>query len=105
MLTSYMTLYGRNIHAAVATGAGLGPIIALPATLGYIWAGWNQPTLPVGSLGFVSLLGALIVAPVSVITAPLGVSTAHGISRRTLELAFATFLLIVAIRFFFEVVS
>jgi len=105
MMTSYMTLYGRNIHTAVATSAGLGPIIALPATLGYIWAGWNEPGLPPGSLGFVSLLGALIVAPLSVMTAPLGVATAHGISRRALELAFATFLLIVAIRFFFQVVS
>ena len=100
-----MTIYGRNIHQSVATAAGIGPIIALPATLGYIWAGWNVPALPPGALGYVSLLGALIVAPLSVITAPLGVATAHGISRRSLELAFAAFLLIVAIRFCFELLS
>ena len=101
MMTSYMTIYGRNIHNAVATSAGMGPVIALPATLGYVWAGWSVPNLPPGSFGYVSLLGALIVAPLSVITAPLGVATAHGISRRSLELAFATFLTFVAFRFYF----
>ena len=105
MMTSYMTLYGRSILNSVATSAGLGPIIAIPATLGYIWAGWRVDTLPIGSVGYVSVLGALIVAPLSVITAPLGVSVAHGVSRRTLELAFATFLTIVAIRFFFDVIN
>jgi len=35
-----------------------------------------------------------------VLAAPLGVRLAHGISRRKLELAFATFLAIVAARFF-----
>jgi len=34
-----------------------------------------------------------------VLTAPLGVRIAHGISRRTLELAFATFLMLVSVRF------
>jgi len=102
MMTSYLTIYGRNIHSAVATSAGMGPIIALPATLGYVWAGWNVPNMPLGSIGYVSLMGALIVAPLSVITAPLGVATAHGISRRSLELAFATFLTIVAFRFYFS---
>ena len=102
MMTSYMTMYGRKIHQSIATSAGMGPIIALPATLGYVWAGWNHLNLPPGSFGYVSLLGALIVAPLSVMTAPVGVAAAHGISRRSLELVFATFLLIVAIRFYIE---
>jgi len=57
------------------------------------------PGLPPGSLGYVSLLSAAIIAPVSVLAAPWGVRLAHGISRRTLELAFATFLAVVAARF------
>ncbi len=104
MMTSYMTLYGRSIHRSVATSAGLGPIIAVPATLGYVWAGWNIENLPIGSLGYVSLLGAVIAAPASVLTAPIGVSLAHGISRRALELSFAAFLIMVAIRFFSDFV-
>jgi len=99
-LTTYMTLYGRKIHQAVATGAGLGPIIAIPATIGYVWAGWDEGgLLPPGSLGYVSLLGFAIIGPVSVYAAPIGVRVAHGLSRRTLEVAFAIFLMLMSIRF------
>jgi len=107
-LTTYMTLYGRAIHQAVATGAGLGPIIAIPATIGYIWAGWGEASLlPPGSLGYVSLLGVAIIGPVSVYAAPIGVRVAHGLSRRKLEVAFALFLGLMSLRFlislFFQV--
>ncbi len=98
-VTTFMTLYGRPIHQGVATGSGFGPIIAVPATLGFVWAGWHAPGLPPGSLGYVNLLGTAMVVPASVLAAPLGVRIAHGISRRKLELAFATFLALVAARF------
>ena len=99
-ITSFMTLYGRPIHQGVATGSGFGPIIAIPATLGFVWAGWQAAGLPPGSLGYVNLLGTAVIVPASVLAAPLGVRIAHGISRRKLELAFATFLAVVAARFF-----
>lgn len=99
-VTLMMTLYGRPIHQAVGTSSGFGPMIAIPGTLGFIWAGWGVAGTPPGSLGYVSLLSALIIVPVSVFAAPLGVRLAHGISRRKLELAFATFLAIIAVRFF-----
>ena len=99
-ITMMMTLYGRSIHQAVATSSGFGPLIAIPGTLGFIWAGWGVAGTPPGSLGYVSLLSALIIVPVSVLAAPLGVRLAHGISRRNLERAFATFLAIIAVRFF-----
>jgi uncharacterized membrane protein YfcA len=98
-VSSYMTLYGRPIHHAVATSSGFGPIIAIPATLGYVWAGWNMTGLPPGSFGYVSLAGAAIVIPVSVLAAPLGVYFAHGISRRKLEFGFAVFLMAMGTRF------
>ena len=99
-ITMMMTLYGRPIHQAVGTSSGFGPMIAIPGTLGFIWAGWGVAGLPPGSLGYVSLLSVAIIVPVSVLAAPLGVRMAHGISRRKLEIAFATFLAIVAVRFF-----
>lgn len=98
-VTAMMTLYGRSIHNAVATSSGFGPLIAIPGTLGFMWAGWHAAGLPPGSLGYVSLLGALLIVPTSVLAAPLGVRLAHGISRRKLELAFATFLMLVSLRF------
>ncbi len=99
-ITMMMTLYGRPIHQAVGTSSGFGPIIAIPGTLGFIWAGWGVAGTPPGSLGYVSLLSVLIIVPASVLAAPLGVRLAHGISRRKLEFAFATFLALVAVRFF-----
>jgi uncharacterized membrane protein YfcA len=98
-ITALMTLYGHPMQRAIATSSAFGPIIAIPGTLGFIWAGWHAAGLPPGSLGYVSLLGALLIVPTSVLAAPLGVRLAHGISRRTLELAFATFLALVAVRF------
>jgi len=99
-VTMMMTLYGRPIHQAVGTSSGFGPMIAIPGTLGFIWAGWGVAGVPPGSLGYVSLLSAAVIVPVSVLAAPLGVRMAHGISRRKLELSFATFLALVALRFF-----
>ncbi len=97
-LVTLFTLCGWSILKAVATSSGFGPLIAVPGLLGYIWAGWGNPELPPVSLGFASVLGAAIIIPASVLAAPLGVAVAHGLSRRTLELAFAAFLGFVSLR-------
>ncbi|MEQ8699447.1 MAG: TSUP family transporter, partial [Bauldia litoralis] len=87
------------IHQAVATSAGVGVLISIPGMLGYIWAGWGNPLLPPFSVGFVNLVGVLIVIPASVLIAPLGVRIAHALTRRQLELGFGVFLLVVSARF------
>jgi len=101
----FLTLYGRPILQAIGTASGIGPMIALPGTIGYMWAGWGAQNLPPFSLGYVSLLGALVIAPISVLAAPYGVRVAHKIPRRRLELAFAAFLACVAIRFFADLLA
>ncbi len=61
-----LTLYGKPIHNAVATSAGLGVPITIVGTLGYILAGLpHDALLPPFSLGFVSLIGVAVMAPVS----------------------------------------
>jgi uncharacterized membrane protein YfcA len=95
-----LTLYGKTIHQAVATSAGLGVPITIVGTVGYVIAGWHdRALLPPLSLGFVSLIGVVIMAPVSSLAAPYGARLAHRLSRRTLELAFSFFLLLIAARF------
>jgi uncharacterized membrane protein YfcA len=95
-----LTLYGKSIHQAVATSAGLGGPITIVGTLGYILAGWHdRALLPPLSLGFVSLIGVAIMAPVSSFAAPYGARLAHRLSRRTLEIAFSIFLLLISARF------
>jgi len=98
--TLFLTLYGVPFHVAVATSSGLGVIVGIPATIGYMIAGWpHQAHLPPFSVGFVSILGVLLIAPASVFAAPYGARLAHRLSKRKLEVAFGLFLLFVAARF------
>jgi uncharacterized membrane protein YfcA len=95
-----LTLYGKSIHKAVATSAALGVPITAAGTIGYILAGLpQQALLPPLSLGFVSLIGFALMAPVSSFTAPYGARLAHALSKRRLEIAFGCFLLAVCVRF------
>jgi uncharacterized protein len=95
-----LTLHGKSMHKAVATSAGLGVPITIAGTLGYILAGLPQQALmPPLSFGFVSLIGFALIAPVSSFTAPYGARLAHALSKRRLEVAFGSFLLLVCLRF------
>jgi uncharacterized membrane protein YfcA len=100
LCTMVLTLYGKPIHQAVATSAGIVVPIALAGTLGYIVAGLpHQAQLPPLSIGFVSLIGFALMAPVSSVTASYGAKMAHALSRRVLEVAFGLFLLAASLRF------
>jgi uncharacterized membrane protein YfcA len=95
-----LTLYGKTIHQAVATSAGLGVPITIAGTLGYMLAGLPQQSLmPPLSIGFVSLIGFALMAPVSSFTATYGARLAHALPKRKLEIAFGIFLLLVSVRF------
>lgn len=94
-----MTFHNRPIHQAVSTSAGLGLLIALPGAIGYMWAGWGREGLPPLAIGYVSILGLVLFAPVSIFTAPWGVKLAHAMSKRSLEIAFGLFLALVSLRF------
>jgi uncharacterized protein len=95
-----LTLYGKTIHQAVATSAGLGVPITIAGTLGYMLAGLPQQSLmPPLSIGFVSLIGFVLMAPVSSFTATYGARLAHWLPKRRLEIAFGIFLLLVSVRF------
>ena len=97
---SVLTLHGRPMQQAVGTAAGVGVPITIAGTIGYILAGWtHMAQLPPLSIGFVSLIGVALMAPVSSYTASYGVRLAHWLPRRKLEIAFGIFLILVALRF------
>jgi uncharacterized membrane protein YfcA len=102
-----MTFYGRPILQAVATSSALAVLISIPGALGYVYAGWPAAErfpdvaalqLPF-AIGYVSLIGAVLVMPTSLLTVPLGVKAAHAMSKRTLEMAFGCYLFVVGSRF------
>lgn len=99
-----LTLHGVPIHRAVSTGAGAGVLIALPATLGYVYAGWGKEGLPLDATGYVSWLTVAATFPATLLTARWGVALAHRLSRRALEMAFGVFLLVVSGRFLLDLV-
>ena len=98
--TLALMLYGTPIHVAVGISAGVGVIISTVGTVGYALGGLPQQALmPPLSIGYVSLIGLVLMAPLSAAVAPYGARLAHRMSKRNLEIAFGMFLLAVAARF------
>ena len=92
-----MTLTGESIHRAVGTSALFGLLLAVPGTIGYLFAA-AVPPLPGLTLGLVSFAALFVVAPLSMLTAPAGARLAHALERRTLARIFGVFLCLVAMR-------
>ena len=98
-----MTLCGEPVHKAVGTAALLGLWISVPATIGYLVAADAGGSLPPWTVGYVSLPGFAVVAPVAGLVAPLGARLAHSLDRRWLSAAFGAFLLLVSLRMLYRV--
>lgn len=95
-----LLMFGRTIRQAVATSSGLGVVISIPGSIGYMLAGWpKMALLPPLSIGFISLIGLALLAPLSMLLAPVGARLAHAISKRQLEIAYGLYLLLASARF------
>ena len=100
LATMALTVHGQPILTAVATSAGIGVPISIAGALGYVAAGLPyRALLPPLSLGFVSAIGLIAIAPISSWVAPFGARLAHAMPKRWLELGFAAYLLLVGGRF------
>ena len=97
-----LTMFGVPIHRAVGTAALFGLVISLPGTLGFIVTGYSDARVPAGSLGYVNLIGFALIAPATVLAAPLGARLAHAFSARKLSMAFGFFLIIASLRLFYR---
>ncbi len=102
LVTLVFVMHGRRVLQGIATGAGVGVLISIPGALGFVAAGWPQmDLLPPFSLGYVSFIGALLIAPISMMTAPLGVRIAHAFTPRQLEIVLGLFLITMGGRFLY----
>jgi uncharacterized membrane protein YfcA len=100
-----MTLFGFPIHRAVATASAFGAVIAIPGTIGAMIAGWHAAGLPPYSLGYVNLLGFILIAPVSYFMAPFGAQIAHATDVKKLRLLFAAFIGLTAMRMLYDALN
>lgn len=96
-----MTLTGGSIHRSVGTAAFFGLLLAVPGTVGYLFAA-SAPALPGLTLGLVSFAALVVVAPLSMLTAPAGARLAHSLERRTLSRIFGAFLCLVSLRMIYR---
>ncbi|QCP84683.1 sulfite exporter TauE/SafE family protein [Cereibacter sphaeroides] len=90
-----MSLFNVPIHRAVATAAGFGVIIALPAAALFLLTPTDAaPPLTVGA---VNLPAFGITIAMTLLTTPIGVKLAHAMDPKPLKRVFAVFIMIVAL--------
>lgn len=100
-----LNFLGYDIRRAVGTSAAIGFIIGLPGAVVYVLTGLGAEGLPPFSLGYVNLVAAAIIIPLTSSFAHVGVKLAHSISRRALRFAFGIFLMITSLRMFLDLFS
>ena len=100
-----LTMMSQPIHRAVGTASLFGLLIAVPGTIGFIINGLGDPRLPAANFGYVNWIGVALIAPITMLMAPIGARAAHKLSKRALSLAFGVFLLVVAVRMLARVIG
>lgn len=92
------------VHRATATSSALGVPIALAGTLGYVSVGLDRD-LGAGMLGYLYVPAFLAIVAAAVLTAPLGVRTAHALDPQPLRRAFGLLLILAASRMLYTAVT
>ncbi len=100
-----LSAFSYPVHKAIGTAAALGLVIAVPAVVGFIWAGWEADLRPPYSLGFVSVPAAVLIFSMSVLTAPMGSRLAHRLDAKVLKRVFALFLFVTGMRMVWQVLG
>lgn len=103
LIIPFLTLCNVPMINAIGASAAMGFPIAVAGTIGFIYNGWGNVSLPEYSLGFVYLpaLAGLVVA--SMLATPYGVKLSHTMPVKTLKRCFALLLLAMAGRMAYTV--
>ncbi len=96
MTVPWLVWFRTQMHQAIGTSAAVGLPIALVGSLGFVWFGWGEVDLPVGSSGFVYWPAFLGIIVMSALTAPVGAHLAHRMDGVRLKRSFALFLLLLS---------
>lgn len=85
-------------HKSIGTSSAVSLFVCIPGAIILLTTGQTPDNAPFGTFGYVNVIAALCVIPLSVLTAPLGVKAGKSISPVTLKRIFAIALLIVSVR-------
>lgn len=91
----YLNRAGLPLKTAIATSSVLGAFVALVATTGYLLSELQGHS-------YINFMAFLMIVPASVLMAPIGVKVSHAIPVGRLKIMFASMLILVAAKMFFE---
>jgi len=100
-----MTTFNVATHRAVGTAALFGLVIALPGTLMMLFASTTPVHAPEGTFGLVNLPGFLVIVPMTILMAPIGVKLGVKLDGANLKKMFAVFLILVGSRMIWQTLS
>lgn len=86
------------IHLAVGNSAALIVVSSFFAAISYVLLGWGQTDAIAFSFGFVNLLVAVLVAPLTILFARFGARVAGHLDHDRLMKIFAVFLILIGLR-------
>lgn len=95
-----LTAFNVRAHVAVGTAAVFGLLIALPGVLTLLVVGQTPADAPVGTFGLVNLPAFLLIIPLTILFAPVGVKIGSKLNQKQLKQAFAVVLMLTGIRMF-----
>lgn len=100
-----LSAFKTPMHTAVGTGAALGVVISIPATIGFLINGMGMEGRPPMSVGYINLIGFALIVPVTMVVAPVGARLAHRINANLLRKLFALFLGATSLRMFYSLLT
>ncbi len=104
LVPAYNHFLGLPIHVATGTSSATIVLISLVGVLSYASLG-HGAAVPDLAVGYVDAVRSVTLAVPAMITAHLGVWTAHKINRRALRLSFATLAGLVAVRLLWDALA
>ena len=97
-----LKFFGYSINKAIGSAAAVGFLIALFGTISFLISGsYLKTNLPL-SIGFLNIPAFLIFIPITTFMARIGARTVHKIDKNKISKFFGIFLILIAIKFFYE---
>ena len=97
-----LKFFGYPINKAIGSAAAIGFLIALFGAIGFLISGSYLKTNLPFSIGFLNVPAFLIFIPITTFMARIGARTVHKIDKDMISKFFGIFLLLVAVKFFYE---
>lgn len=101
LIIPYLTYFGIDPRKIPAISACCTFLVAVIGTIMFIITGWDEPNLPVGSLGYIYWPAILWIAIPSAIFAPIGARLTYVLPIKQLKYAFVFVLILAGIDMIF----